>query len=431
MIRIRRSSTAVHVRRRDLFAYPDFRLAIGGQLLSQSSDALTSFTLAEILVFSFNSSPSLIAMASTLLISAIPLVVVGPIAGHLADRFNRKSLLVNGHIARSLIAASAAISILPRFHAYGYVAFALLLGLTRILYTARATAFPQLVRKHELVAADSTSLIVAVIAGSIGAGIGMSTAHRYPLVALLIAASGQLIASRLFGMVSTELGKGTSKKSRGHLLSAIKQLGKQKTKFAIYATASHRLILGMCIASISLLVDASYGLNTTGYVAVLGFSATGAFIGSVTAEWMSEHFPRRSITVIAFSGSAIVICIAGFASTPQVGLIAVSVASFLFQNLRVRSDATVQSNVSQANIGHVFAAYDMLYNLAFIAGGVIGIALSGSLSYSTVLACAVAGFAAMSIVFAVINDGKIEQESASKVHPSIWPVVNQVPVIAQ
>jgi hypothetical protein len=73
----------------------------------------------------------------------------------------------------------------------------------------------------------------------------------------------------------------------------------------------------------------------------------------------------------------------------------------------------------------------MLYNLAFIAGGVIGIALSGSLSYSAVLACAVAGFAAMSIVFAVINDGKIEQESASKVHPSVWPVVNQVPVIAQ
>jgi MFS family permease len=421
----------VHVRRRDLFAYSDFRLAIGGQLLSQASDALTSFTLAEILVFSFNSSPSLIAMASTLLMSAIPLVVVGPIAGHLADRFNRKSILVNGHLARAVIAGSAAISVLPRFHAFGYVAFALLLGLTRILYTARATAFPQLVRKHELVAADSMSLIVAVFAGSIGAGIGMSTAHHYPVFALLIAAGGQLMASRLFSFVSTDLGKGTSKNSRGHLLSAIKQLKKQKTKFAIYATASHRLILGICIASISLLVDASYGLHTTGYVAVLGFSATGAFIGSVTAEWMSEHFPRRSITVIAFGGSAIVICVASFATTPRVGLFAVSIASFLFQNLRVRSDATVQSNVSQSNMGHVFAAYDMLYNLAFIAGGILGIALSGSLSYSAVLGCAVAGFAAVSLVFAVINDGKSELESANKIHPSAWPIVVQVAAIAQ
>ena len=418
------------MRRRDLFAYYDFRLAIGGQLLSQSSDALTSFTLAEILVFSFNSSPSLIAMASTLLMSAIPLIVVGPIAGHLADRFNRKSLLVNGHLARALIAGSAAISVLPKFHAFGYVAFALLLGLTRILYTARATAFPQLVRKHELVAADSTSLIIAVIAGSIGAAIGMATAHRYPVLALLFAAMGQFVASRLFGMVKIDLGKGTSKNSLGHVLDAFKQLKKQKTKFAIYATASHRLILGMCIASISLLVDASYGLHTTGYVAVLGFSATGAFIGSVTAEWMSEHFPRRSITVIAFGGSAIVICIACLASTPRVGLIALSIASFLFQNLRVRADATIQTNVSKSTIGHAFAAYDMLYNLAFIFGAIVGIGLSGLLSFTAVLACVATSFAAMSVVFAVINDGKQDGETSPSQHPSIWRVSVRKPVTA-
>lgn len=430
MIRFRRTSSAVHVRRRDLFAYSDFRLAIGGQLLSQASDALTSFTLAEILVFSFNSSPSLVAMASTLLMSAIPLVVVGPIAGHLADRFNRKSLLVNGHLARALIAASAAISVLPKFHTIGYVAFALLLGLTRILYTARVTAFPQLVRKHELVAADSTSLIIAVIAGSIGAGIGMSIAHHYPAFALLIAATGQLVASRLFGMVAIDLGKGTSKNSRGHVLAAFKQLKKQKTKFAIYATASHRLILGMCIASISLLVDASYGLHTTGYVAVLGFSATGAFIGSITAEWMSEHFPRRSITVIAFGGSAMVICFASFASTPRVGLIALSIASFLFQNLRVRADATIQTNVSRSTIGHVFAAYDLLYNLAFIFGAIVGIGLSGLLSYTTVLACVATSFAAISVLFAVINDGKQDLEISPNQHPSIWRVSARKPVTA-
>jgi hypothetical protein len=430
VFRFRRTSSAVHVRRRELFAYSDFRLAIFGQLLSQASDALTSFTLAEILVFSFNSSPSLIAMASTLLMSAIPLVLIGPIAGHLADRFNRKSLLVYGHLVRALVVVSAAISVLPKFHTFGYLAFALLLCLTRILYTARATALPQLVRKHELVAADSTSLIISVIAGSIGAGIGMSLAHHYPVIALLIAAAGQLMASRLFGLVTIDLGKGTTKNSRGQVFAAFKQLKKQKTKFALYATASHRLILGMCIASISLLVDSSYGLHTTGYVAVLGFSATGAFIGSVTAEWMSEHFPRRSITVIAFGGSAIAIGIASFASTPRVGLIALSVASFLFQNLRVRADATIQSNVSRSTIGQVFAAYDMLYNLAFIFGAIAGIGLSGILSFTTVLACVATGFAAMSVVFAIIDDGKANGETSPSQHPSIWRVSARKTAIA-
>jgi MFS family permease len=209
-----------------------------------------------------------------------------------------------------------------------------------------------------------------------------------------------------------------------------RQLMQPKTKFAMFATASHRLILGICIASIALLVDSAYGLNTTGYVAVLGFSAAGAFCGSLTAEWVSEHFPRRSITVIAFSASSAVTLISCVAATPRIGLLSIAAASFLFQNLRVRSDATIQANVSKSNIGHVFAAYDMLYNLAFIIGAIAGIGLSGLFGFATVLACVSTGFAAMSIVFAVINDGKLDDDASSTLHPSIWREFAKKPATA-
>ena len=430
MIRFRRTSSAVHVRRRDLFSYPSFRCAISGQFVSQTSDALTSFTLAELLVFSFSSGPSLSAMAWTLLISAIPLVVVSPIAGHLADRFNRKTLLRRGHIVRALITAIALLATNSQFRVVGYVVFGVLLGLTRILYTARATSLPRLVRKHELVAADSTSLIVGVIAGSTGAGIGMALAGTSAVAALSIAVLGQFLAACLFGRISIDLGKGVKKSSRGHVMPIIRQLNEPKTKFAMYATASHRLILGICIASISLLVDSAYGLNTTGYVAVLGFSAAGSFCGSLTAEWVSEHFPRRSITVIAFAASSVISVVSCIAATPQIGLLSIAVAAFLFQNLRVRSDATIQSNVSKSNIGHVFAAYDMLYNLAFIIGAIVGIGLSGQFSFAIVLGCVSVSFAAMSIVFALINDGKSEGDTSPVQHPSIWREFAKKPVAA-
>jgi len=429
VIRFRRTSSAVHVRRRDLFSYPSFRCAISGQFVSQTSDALTSFTLAELLVFSFNKGPSLSAMAWTLLISAIPLIVVSPIAGHLADRFNRKSLLKRGHLVRALITAIALLATSSQFRIIGYVVFGVLLGLTRILYTARATSFPRLVRKHELVAADSTSLIVGVLAGSTGAGIGMVLAGN-SVVALSIAVIGQSLAAFLFGRISIDLGMGGKRRSRGHLIPMFRQLMQPKTKFAMFATASHRLILGICIASIALLVDSAYGLNTTGYVAVLGFSAAGAFCGSLTAEWVSEHFPRRSITVIAFSASSAVTLISCVAATPRIGLLSIAAASFLFQNLRVRSDATIQANVSKSNIGHVFAAYDMLYNLAFIIGAIAGIGLSGLFGFATVLACVSTGFAAMSIVFAVINDGKLDDDASSTLHPSIWREFAKKPATA-
>jgi len=429
VIRFRRTSSAVHVRRRDLFSYPSFRFAISGQFVSQTSDALTSFTLAELLVFSFNKGPSLSAMAWTLLISAIPLIVVSPIAGHLADRFNRKSLLKRGHLVRALVTAIALLATSSQFRVIGFIVFGVLLGVTRVLYTARATSFPRLVRKHELVAADSTSLIVGVFAGSTGAGIGMVLAGN-SVIALLIAVLGQSLAAFLFGRISIDLGMGEKRRSRGHLIPMFRQLMQPKTKYAMFATASHRLILGICIASIALLVDSAYGLNTTGYVAVLGFSAAGAFCGSLTAEWVSEHFPRRSITVIAFSASSAVTLISCIAATPRIGLLSIAAASFLFQNLRVRSDATIQANVSKSIIGHVFAAYDMLYNLAFITGAIAGIGLSGLLGFATVLAGVSTGFAAMSIVFALINDGKSDDAASSTLHPSIWREFAKKPATA-
>lgn len=429
MIRFRRTSSTVHVRRRDLFSYPNFRIAILGQYASQTSDALTSFTIAELLVFSFNKGPSLSAMAWTLLISAIPLIAVSPIAGHLADRFDRKSLLQRGHLLRAVITAIAMLAISSQFRFIGYIVFGILLGLTRILYTARAASFPQLVRKHELVAADSTSLIVGVLAGSMGAGIGMVLASN-SVVALAIAVFGQSLSAFLFGRISIELGIGEKRKSHGHLISMFRQLLQPKTKFALFATASHRFILGICIASIALLVDSRYGLNTTGYVAVLGFSAAGAFCGSLTAEWVSEQFPRRSITVIAFASSSVVTLISCVTATPQIGLLSTACASFLFQNLRVRSDATIQANVSRTNIGHVFATYDMLYNLAFIIGAIAGIGLSGLFAFTTVLASVSAGFAAMSVVFTIISDGKSEDEGSSSLHPSIWREFAKKPATA-
>jgi hypothetical protein len=258
----------------------------------------------------------------------------------------------------------------------------------------------------------------------------MAFAGTSAVAALSIAVLGQFLAACLFGRISIDLGKGVKKSSRGHVMPIIRQLNEPKTKFAMYATASHRLILGICIASISLLVDSAYGLNTTGYVAVLGFSAAGSFCGSLTAEWVSEHFPRRSITVIAFAASSVISVVSCIAATPQIGLLSIAVAAFLFQNLRVRSDATIQSNVSKSNIGHVFAAYDMLYNLAFIIGAIVGIGLSGQFSFAIVLGCVSVSFAAMSIVFALINDGKSEGDTSPVQHPSIWREFAKKPVAA-
>lgn len=101
--KLRRKSIAVHVRRRDLFKYIDFRRAMSAQFSSQTADALTTITLTNVLVFRFSSGPSLTAMTTTLIVSLIPLILVGPIAGDFADRFDRVLLLSRGHLLRALL----------------------------------------------------------------------------------------------------------------------------------------------------------------------------------------------------------------------------------------------------------------------------------------------------------------------------------------
>ncbi len=421
MLKLRRVSSAIHVRRRDLFKYPDFRNAIGGQFVSQSSDALATLTLAQLLLFKFSEGPSITALTSALIASALPLLLVGPIAGHLADRLPRKLLLCRGNALRGTITLCGLFATRESTRWFGYVIFGLLVALTRILYTARASSLAQLVRKHELVAADSTSLILSVIAGAIGAGIGTGISGSMPIVALVVAGSGHIFASWLFGRISIPLGGGDQSEKHCDFRSLASQFVSAKTRFAILATSLHRLMLGVCIASIALMVDRSYHLQTTGYVTVLGFSATGSFTGSITAEWLSERYPRRSITVMSFVLAATAIGTASVFQNPRVGLVAVAICSLSFQNLRIRSDATIQANASKEKIGRIFAAYDVLYNAAFLSGCAIGILASGVLKYSEILSLVTVGYACNAAIFLRMRDGK---RSENQAHPSITASFN-------
>ena len=300
----------------------------------------------------------------------------------------------------------------------GYLCFCVLLGLTRILYTARATSLSFLVRRHELVAADSSSLILSVIAGACGSSIYFAVTHRAPATGFLVAAALQVFAARNYGRIETKIGGGRLNFNKLDYRKLFEHLRAPKTRFAMSATTSHRFLLGICIASIAVMIDKSFNMETTGYLAVLGFSASGSFLGSISAEWISERFPRRSVTVIAFALAGAMIGIATVFAHPRVALGSVLLCAFAFQNLRVRSDATIQANSPKASIGKIFATYDVLYNVAFISGGIIGIAATSMLSYQTVLSTASLTYFVAAIFFAKLKDGKVAQIEIVATHPS-------------
>lgn len=118
---------------------------------------------------------------------------------------------------------------------------------------------------------------------------------------------------------------------------------------------------------------------------------------------------------MSFALAASAIGFAAVFENPRIGLVAVAICSLSFQNLRIRSDATIQANSNKENVGRIFAAYDVLYNAAFLGGCAIGILASGVLKYSEILGLVTIGYACNAAIFLRMRDGKRSQD---QVHPS-------------
>jgi predicted MFS family arabinose efflux permease len=82
------------------------------------------------------------------------------------------------------------------------------------------------------------------------------------------------------------------------------------------------------------------------------------------------------LTIGCFGVASCVVSPLPFISGPAPHLVAAGVVVFLFQNLRVASDATIQANAAPGSCGRVFAVYDVAFNLAYVAGLVGGLAIT-------------------------------------------------------
>ena len=102
-----RDEAKEHVRLRDVLCRSDFRTAMCGQVSSQVADAMTSLSLAQVLLFDLSPENTTVAFLRGLVVAAFPLLFVGPLAGFVADRFSRQHLLMSGQMIRAVLTLGA------------------------------------------------------------------------------------------------------------------------------------------------------------------------------------------------------------------------------------------------------------------------------------------------------------------------------------
>ncbi|MHA2097688.1 MAG: MFS transporter [Candidatus Kariarchaeaceae archaeon] len=138
----------------DVFRNKDFTKLLAGQFFSNFGDGVLRISLL-LYVFSFTGSIFLTTLI--LSIQIIPWIIVGPIAGVMADRISRKAIMIFSDLLRAI---SISLIILTE-NIYGLMIISFLVGVASSSFTApRSAAIPEITGTKLYVKAISLSQLL-------------------------------------------------------------------------------------------------------------------------------------------------------------------------------------------------------------------------------------------------------------------------------
>ncbi|HEX3030309.1 MAG TPA: MFS transporter, partial [Clostridia bacterium] len=165
-------------KRKDRLWTMNFLLLWQGQLISLTGDVFYSFALG-FWVLALTGSTAL--MGTLMAASAIPRVIISPIAGVVVDRYNRKHLLVMMDMIRGIFIVFIAIAAYNGFISI-YMVFTagIVLGICGSFFSpAVNSALPDIVPQAKLVNANSAIGIIQTGSNIVGSSIGGVIYHTF------------------------------------------------------------------------------------------------------------------------------------------------------------------------------------------------------------------------------------------------------------
>jgi len=142
-----------------------------GQIISQFGDRLNQMAL---IAFIFNRAPgSTFELAKIISITIIPVFVIGPIAGIYVDRWDRRKTMFICDLIRAVLVCSIPFFLIDKNSVVPlYVVVFLVFCIGRFFVPAKMSIIPDLVKKEDLLLANSLVNTTGMIAAALGLGIG-------------------------------------------------------------------------------------------------------------------------------------------------------------------------------------------------------------------------------------------------------------------
>jgi MFS family permease len=366
---------------------PDFWRLLELRLASQFADGLFQAGLAGALLFNPERASSPLAIAGAFAVLFLPYSLLGPFAGALMDRWDRRLVLVCANAGRVVSVAFVGICLALGARDASVLCGALVVnGLARFVSSGMSAALPHVVPREQVVTMNSIASAVGAVAAFLGANfmlvprelIGSGDTGAASTIFLVVV---PLLIALLFSLRFADhvLGPDDTRRAiHGSVLYAVVTgwlhgvrtvLARPTVAATLSGLAAHRMVFGINSLLMLLLVRS----GGPGAVSALGSAmlfvaaaGAGSFLGNLVTPLAVRRWGRY-----AAANGALAIAAAVEITGVGLQLWVLVTGGFLLgglgQVVKLCADSAIQIDVDDALRGHVFAVQDSLFWVAFLA----------------------------------------------------------------
>jgi CRP-like cAMP-binding protein len=355
-----------------VFRRRDFSLLWMAQLISTAGSSLTDLAAA-IWVYRETNSP--LAVALTLMATAVPSLVVGLLAGVYVDRHDRKKIMIVTCLVQAVIVGFIALVVQADWIIGLYILILANAGVKQFFDPAHDSLIPEMATDEELNAANAFLSIASfgsTAIGFAGAGLLASTigltwafildAISFVVAAGLIAAMGRYPMpvpddEASIGVIAENLKSGISTLFGTPIIRSLFIVG----AFMFVAFGLWNVLLLPFSIEVLGATEFEYGLQE-------GLTSVGFVIGSLFMARFSRLLPEPAWIVVSLTGMGIAgIAYANSTSVP-VAILMVSISGFLQPPSSVSRSVLLQRNTPREMRGRVFSAFYVMRDVIFLFG---------------------------------------------------------------
>jgi len=373
---------------RQLLGNSGFRRLLGSRFAGQWGDGVFSAGLGSAVLFNPERQADPVAVALGLAVLLLPYSLLGPFAGALLDRWDRRQVLVFANLLRGVFVVLTALMVATGVGGHTLFVGALLVtGVSRFVNAGLSASLPHLVRTEHLVEANAlaTTIGAGVSITGTASAIGLREFFGYGNVGSAWTTSVALLGSLVAALVAAGFARGRLGPdqvdepdqpmvavARG-LFDGGRAAWRTPTVAAGFgALAAHRVAFGISTLVALLLFRNSFtdqGILRAGVAGLgqaLAAGAIGVVLAAILTPLLVARLGRPSTVRLALLTAALAQLSLGVPMRLATVLLAAFVLSLAGQTIKLCLDAEVQSQIGDETRGRVFALYDTVFNLSYV-----------------------------------------------------------------